>query len=153
MCGIILVAFVILVGGLVLMVDSQQRGAGGAATWLARLVCFGSLLVVGYFVWLLRLLRTDRISVFTVYDNGLVFGTGADPFTMRLAVAQRAVIPWGDIAELRERGPRSKLLRVLLPPGRRYRLDVITRGNERLEITGAIQNARELADMIRARVG
>ncbi|WP_030442724.1 hypothetical protein [Actinoplanes subtropicus] len=156
MIGIILVPFLLFLAIAGIMIAStsleQRQQDNGPVTWLLRLVCFGILAVGGYFYWFLRVVRTDRIAVYRVYDNGLAYGTTADAFTMRLAVDHRAVIAWGDIAELREHGSRSGL-RVLLPPGKRYRLDVVTRDGEVLRITGAIQGVAELTAMIRAHVG
>ncbi|AEV85615.1 hypothetical protein ACWT_4593 [Actinoplanes sp. SE50] len=157
MFGIILVPFLIfmtLAGAVVAFVPAEQRqDGGGAIRFLLLLLCFGSLLVGGYSVWFLRVAGTDRVALFTVFDNGLAYGHVADPFTMRLAAPHSVLIPWFDITELRERGPGSSVLRALLPPGRRYRLDIVTRDHRVLTLTGAIQNARELATVLRSHVG
>jgi hypothetical protein len=116
--GIFLLPFPVFAaaaGVMVALIPAAQRREGDSAVaLLPLLLCFGSLLVGGYVAWFLRLVRNDRIAVFTVYDNGLSYGTTADAFTMRLSVKHGAVIPWGDIAELHEHGSRSGL-RVLLP--------------------------------------
>jgi hypothetical protein len=156
MIGIVVVPILVFLAVAGIMMASipveRCRDGNRAVALLPLMLCFGSLVVGGYFLWFLRVVRTDRIAVYRVYDNGLAYGTTADAFTMRLAVDHRAVIAWGDIAELREHVSRSGL-RVLRPPGKRYRLDVGRRGGEVLRVTGAIQGIPELTTMIRAHVG